>query len=280
METVIFLFIISIAMFLGSYAAGSLPLITSLSDYKIRMFNALGAGLFIGTSLMVVVPEGVETIYSSSTEKTHHSGIIGLSLIVGFSLMFLIDQVSSLHVSSNSNNTIEYAELSTLESNQQPEPESTIKPSMTPTIGLVVHAAADGIALGASVSDPQLSMVVFLAVMLHKAPASFALTSVLLANGLSHSSTRKHLILFALSAPLGAMLTYFTLYLFSSSFLSVEYWTGVLLVFSGGTFLYVAMHALQEATQHHQPNKKNQTTTWVILGGMIVPILLSVIDVD
>lgn len=42
----------------------------------------------------------------------------------------------------------------------------------TATIGLVVHAAADGIALGAAAttSHQDVEMIVFLAIMLHKAP--------------------------------------------------------------------------------------------------------------
>ncbi|KAK4521454.1 uncharacterized protein ATC70_012069 [Mucor velutinosus] len=357
-------------MLAGSYVAGSLPLTTKLSDRKIRILNALGAGLLIGTSLMVVIPEGVETIYSSratsslivgnSLPKSHYAKIpnlstldttnknwaaahgqeeaeeddtmykvvtkraptaeegkeekeegrehvaVGLSLIIGFALMFIIDQVSSLHMTAPNNNGIEYSELGavgggSLEHAEEaatnrstandesiyPDTHTTPvnQPSMTPTVGLVVHAAADGIALGASASHPQLSMVVFIAIMLHKAPASFALTSLLLAGGLSHATIRKHLLFFALAAPLGALFTYFALYFFSSSSASasnLEYWTGVLLVFSGGTFLYVAMHALQEASEskhHHgsgqQQQKADQSQLLIILAGMVIPIFLS-----
>jgi zinc transporter 9 len=45
-----------------------------------------------------------------------------------------------------------------------------------------VHAAADGIALGAaSLTDKaEIEFIIFLAIMLHKAPAAFGLTSFLL----------------------------------------------------------------------------------------------------
>ena len=45
--------------------------------------------------------------------------------------------------------------------------------SWTTTLGLVVHAAADGIAMGAAAATRQVDveMIVFLAIMLHKAPA-------------------------------------------------------------------------------------------------------------
>jgi zinc transporter 9 len=219
-------------------------------------------------------------------EGKEHTAI-GLSLLVGFALMFVIDQVSSLHLPNPIGNgtTVEYTELGTVGGGslerEEEHGEGQVRrvgtqPSIAPTVGLVVHAAADGIALGASATHPQLSLVVFVAIMLHKAPASFALTSVLLAAGMSYTTIRKHLLLFALAAPLGALLTYFALYFFSSGTTSVqnlEYWTGVLLVFSGGTFLYVAMHALQEVSRSHT-EKSDRTQLLIILAGMLIPALL------
>ena len=47
--------------------------------------------------------------------------------------------------------------------------------SWTATLGLVVHAAADGIALGAAATTNQtdVEMIVFLAIMLHKVGIGF-----------------------------------------------------------------------------------------------------------
>ncbi|CAO3650205.1 unnamed protein product [Cunninghamella blakesleeana] len=161
--------------------------------------------------------------------------------------------------------------------------------SMTPTIGLIVHAAADGIALGASATHPKLSMVVFFAIMLHKGPSAFALTTVLLAEGFSRLEVRKHLLLFSLAAPTGALTTYIFLAMTTSpdDHFSLEYWTGILLLFSGGTFLYVAMHALQELQQqsssssssyhhhHHHDEKLDRSSVICILIGMILPMILN-----
>eukprot|EP00116_Pleurobrachia_bachei_P018670 sb/3478932/ len=56
--------------------------------------------------------------------------------------------------------------------------------------GLVVHAAADGVALGAATltDKADVEFIIFLAIMLHKAPAAFGLTSFLLHEGQSHGS--------------------------------------------------------------------------------------------
>lgn len=199
---------------------------------------------------------------------------IGISLILGFILMYLIDtlpqhatspsqpqrfQISLNQFSFNRSPSVsnENAERPTTDNlaNAGSSPHgSGSRPSST-TVGLVIHAAADGIALGASStnSNSNLSLIIFVALMIHKAPAAFGLTSVLLKQGLSKRMARAHLIIFSLAAPVGAILTYAAVHLlgFSSDALSnstsTEFATGLLLLFSGGTFLYVAMHTMQES---------------------------------
>lgn len=349
----LWLLLLCITMLVGSFVAGCIPLSTKLSEAKLRYLTALGVGLLIGTALVVIIPEGIETLYSATKEAheqqhsaspspppashsasystpalehvqssldsalakrqaaehdDHSDGLIsehaaiGLALVIGFAVMFLVDQVSSLHMHSShktsGNGEYEYNELHTVPqpTNENDEPVHRIRSptarSMTPTIGLIVHAAADGIALGASASHPKLSMVVFLAIMLHKAPSAFALTTVLLAEGLSRISVRRHLLMFSLSAPSGAILTYLLLFVFSSSSTTASaassthlaYWTGILLVFSGGTFLYVAMHALQElqpastspSSALAHPEKMSRSQILTILAGMFLPVILNI----
>jgi zinc transporter 9 len=121
----------------------------------------------------------------------------------------------------------------------------------------VIHACADGIALGASStssgassSGRNLSFIIFIALMIHKAPAAFGLTTTLLKQGLSKRAARAHLIVFSLAAPAGALVTWAAASLLGYGGLpesmSAEFATGVLLLFSGGTFLYVAMHTMQD----------------------------------
>lgn len=114
--------------------------------------------------------------------------------------------------------------------------------SLATTVGLVIHAAADGIAMGASstTSNMKLGLIVFVAIMIHKAPAAFGLTSVLLRQGLSKRAARGHLIVFSLAAPVGALSTWLLITLLGGDHMEGEtgqWWTGMLLLFSGGTFL-------------------------------------------
>ncbi|GAC99581.1 potential ZIP metal ion transporter [Pseudozyma hubeiensis SY62] len=138
---------------------------------------------------------------------------------------------------------------------------STFGQALTTIVGLLIHAAADGIAMGASAQsgDETLTMVVFIAIMVHKAPAAFGLCAMLMSQRLSRTSIRKAVAIFALASPVGALVTYGLLALFFDSGLSAVHGAtadaqggidgksiGTALAFSGGTFLFVAFHAVLE----------------------------------
>lgn len=70
--------------------------------------------------------------------------------------------------------------------------------------------AVDGVALGAAMKEGNsaVGFIVFIAIMLHKAPSAFGLTSYLLHHGLSRESVLKRLVFFCFAAPVGTILTY------------------------------------------------------------------------
>lgn len=184
---------------------------------------------------------------------------VGLSIILGFILMYLIDNLPK-HMATSSQPRRFQINLTSLSFNRDASaPAETVEDgsdvhdearAASTTVGLVIHAAADGIALGASsTSNRSLSFIIFIALMVHKAPAAFGLTSVLLKQGLGKRAARAHLIIFSLAAPVGALVTWFAAHLLGFAASSnTEFVTGILLLFSGGTFLYVAMHSMQESS--------------------------------
>lgn len=249
------LVILCVVMLVGSYLAGSIPLVMKLSDEKLRLVTVLGAGLLVGTALTVIIPEGIRSLYMdikphdalapaskvtvetshtaahSHAEENDHSSKIGLSLVLGFVFMMLVDQISQRRTNTSKGSD----------------------KHLTATIGLVVHAAVDGIALGAAAttSHQDVEMIVFLAIMLHKAPASFGLVSFLLHEKIERHHIRKHLMIFCLAAPVLTLLTYFCIGQEQKETLNSLNATGVAMLFSAGTFLYVAtVHVLPELTQN------------------------------
>lgn len=309
----------------------------TLSQSQMRLISSIGVGILVGTSLIIIIPEGIETVSSAggSAGNSHQtsalyvrqsSGVqwaaspevpraivghvaevlprgvtrrqeqapgqpeepptiapsddsteyyegeggggggghlptfeIGLSLILGFVLMFLIDRLprhaterlssapATRHISldnlgagsaSGEDGGEDEGFLSSL------TPNARQSRSLATTTGLVIHAVADGIAMGASAtaSSPQLGLLVFVAIMIHKAPAAFGLTSVLLRQGLSKRAARGPLIVFSLAAPFGALGTFVLISLLGGGNMegaAGQRWTGLLLLFSAGTFLYV-----------------------------------------
>lgn len=237
------LVLLALVMLVGSYVAGSIPLNVSMSEDKLKKVTVFGAGLLVGTALAVIIPEGVRSLFSERTHPTVvtkdytaeppdnddlHS-VIGISLVLGFVFMLLVDQMSSRY--NDASNPVEK--------------------NVTATVGLVVHAAADGVALGAAAttSHTDVEFIVFLAIMLHKAPAAFGLVTFLMHAGLERNRIRKHLLIFSCAAPLLALLTYFGIGNESKQTLSDFNATGIAMLFSAGTFLYVAtVHVLPELT--------------------------------
>lgn len=316
-------------MAFASFLAGALPLSMTLSQSQLRLISSIGIGILVGTSLIVIIPEGVEAVATTNAaghkphdtrakiaarqsipslhlsrdldtieihdearaidvdgivrnalgarddvpppgEETlveppkpseeHHDDdfptfFIGLSLTLGFVLMFLIDRLPQ-HATDGfqrapATRHISLDNLGSSSVNGEDEGESFLD-SFTPsprqsrslatTTGLVIHAAADGIAMGASAttSDMKLGLIIFIAIMFHKAPAAFGLTSLLLRQGLTKRAARGHLIAFSLAAPVGALGTYVLISLLGGGNMegpSGQWWTGMLLLFSAGTFL-------------------------------------------
>ncbi|XP_044088240.1 zinc transporter ZIP9 [Lutra lutra] len=303
MDDFISISLLSLAMLVGCYVAGIVPLAVNFSEERLKLVTVLGAGLLCGTALAVIVPEGVHALYEDILAGKHHQvsetqnviasdkaaeipvahehehshdhtqlhAYIGVSLVLGFVFMLLVDQIGSSHVHST----------------DDPETARPSNSKITTTLGLVVHAAADGVALGAAASTSQTSvqLIVFVAIMLHKAPAAFGLVSFLMHAGLERNRIRKHLLVFALAAPVMSMVTYLGLSKSSKEALSEVNATGVAMLFSAGTFLYVAtVHVLPEVGGMGHSHKSDPTggrglsrlEVAALVLGCLIPLILSV----
>ncbi|KAJ3347993.1 hypothetical protein HDU83_001648 [Entophlyctis luteolus] len=231
---------------------------------------------------------------------------IGPSLVLGFMLMLLVDQIPGgghghSHNASDSRKNLptgglphhhghvhsaveEKEELTGNQGGINPSGDSgPILQTSSATIGLIVHAAADGIALGAALSSGEgnLGFVVFLAIILHKAPSAFGLTTHLLKTmspsrgGIStRARIRSQLFLFSIAAPVGTILTFGLIgQLGYGESTSITIYTGIALLFSAGTFLYAAtVHVLPEI--YLENGKLTSSQIGVLLLGSLLPYFL------
>jgi solute carrier family 39 (zinc transporter), member 9 len=191
-------------------------IITDIESHLERL-SALGTGLLLGVALGVIIPEyvpscfqpwaycsrnvirGIETIYAAHTDELP-TGRIALCLVIGFTLMLIIEQLISPHSHSqppidsfsfipNSTSDVEFdADMGDI--GLANPPDRRLDPPLTPNtleasadkerafvllLGLVIHGIADGLALGvahvagsSSGDTNTLSLVVFFALVLHK----------------------------------------------------------------------------------------------------------------
>ncbi|KNE59838.1 hypothetical protein AMAG_05292 [Allomyces macrogynus ATCC 38327] len=154
---------------------------------------------------------------------------------------------------------------------------------MAATIGMIIHSISDGVAMGAASATDQstLEMVVFIAILLHKGPSAFGLSTFLLRNGhLPRLRVRYHLLAFAAAAPLAAMTTFLALSQGSPAnpdlaAAHVAQWTGILLLFSAGSFIYVAtVHVLPEVMAHRARLSAGQVAAMLV--GMVIPLAIQI----
>lgn len=242
-------------------------LIPSQSDLNGEQFNRESEGTayvtrYEPTEDVDELQERKEDASNNDTDKKEHDeeegensphAWIGIALISGFILMYLIDKLPELaspkpprppyHISLDNLGSGLRRSSSPSRDGGMLNGGSSFRRShsFATTTGLVIHAAADGIALGASSSNTGLSFIIFLAIMVHKAPASFGLTSILLKQGLTSRAARAHLLVFSLAAPVGALATFLFVQVVGSGPSedeAISRWrTGILLLFSAGTFL-------------------------------------------
>lgn len=165
---------------------------------------------------------------------------------------------------------------------------------------LVVHAAADGLAVGASCAATAtatgpgaqaLAWSVAAAMALHKAPAAFGLSATLASAGWGQLRARRGLLFFSLSSPVAGLATFFALLIFgggrehaagSGSGLGVA----AALLFSGGTLVHAAaVHVLpsvaprlgfsSSSSNSSEEDETSARVRYALVAGAAAPLILS-----
>lgn len=265
---------VCVAMAVVTFVVGTLPLAFRLSRSALRKLELWGSGLLLGAALTVVIPEGVSNVYQGRQECRdgrpvqvsdgyHAKDVIAVCLLSGFLLMLAVDQYTTSADAESETNTPGYDDAHSLfwnprESSVWLPTRANLHDALQSTLGLLIHALADGVAMGASVgsADTSLRIVVVLAIMVHKAPASIGTCTLLMSRQLRRADIRWAVLAFSLATPVGALVTYALIQLVfrgtqGSTIQARD--IGAILSFSGGTFLYVAMHAVLGLTVHASP---------------------------
>jgi ZIP family zinc transporter/zinc and cadmium transporter len=203
---------LKLSLLLGTVAAladvaGGLVLVKAEGVQRyLRYFVALGAGFLMATALIEMTPESLKL-----------SPQLGPILIMaGYCVVHLLEHTISTHfhfgeethggeiVSKHTGNAV--------------------------MAGLSVHALFDGVAIGSGfVVSRWLGVLIFLAILLHKAPEGFTMASVMLASGRSRTMALYSAVALAAATLLGVLIIEL-----------VPSWLPYGLPISAGVALYVA----------------------------------------
>jgi zinc transporter 9 len=138
-------------------------------------------------------------------------------------------------------------------------------------IGLTIHAATDGLAIGAAAATGDLAagLLIVFAVVIHKFPEAFTLGVFSLNDHADERKVFRDVGIFAASTPVMIVLAYFLL-----SGLPSE-WIGLVMLFAGGTLLAVA--ALDTLPDVHDAETGSTDLLLVLagVGGMVVLLLVA-----
>ena len=207
--------------------------------------------MLLGTAFMLVIPEGVKAC-------VQHNGNVGLNLLTGFIVVYLLDKCVHALMNSSSNfakilndNSVEVNSVKDLLRHPKSALVSILKNNVV--FALFIHGISDGIALGTTSNNESLLFIVLIAIVIHKIPAVMSLTSLMISKQrLPEWEVLSNLFAFSLSTPLG----YVVVSAFNMNHSDTMDWVGgSLLLMSGGSLLYASFSTFVggDGHDHHMP---------------------------
>lgn len=228
------LIIYSVSIIIIAWIGGLIPFYFKHKMHLIHLFISFGAGVLLGASFLHMIPDSIKFI------GPH----VGIAALFGFLTLYLLEKFVMTHPCPAEH--CEYHKI-----------------GLSAFIGLSLHSLITGLALGAGIMVPNLGIIVFIAILFHKLPASLSLTSLFIKENYSTKKLFSYLTAFSVMVPLGAFITYF-MFEGTASHRTIGY----LIAFSAGTFLHVAADDLLPEV-HHQASDRI-TRLFVFLLGLVI----------
>jgi zinc transporter 9 len=298
--------LIAVAITVLSLLGGLAPRAFSdrLSSDQLENLTGIASGLLLASALLVVIPEGFHTAAVSEphAEHTDHEAehddhddvehddhddaeeafadedehdeahddegvefafdppILGLTVLAGFATMLILEgfgvghavhEEHHDHVAGHGHGHVHH-----------PSSMSVV------ALGLSVHALADGLAIGSAavVGDAGFSLLVALAVLLHRVPAAFSLGLFALHETSDGPKAFRGLLAFALATPIAMIITYLLLDEADNRLVALA------LLYSAGTFVYVA--TVDTLPAIHNPETGRRSVRNVLIGAASFTVLL------
>ncbi len=174
----------ALAIFSAAFFAGILPAQFDEKSTKTRFLaEALASGIFIGAALFHILPDAQKGF----SQLQVNYGVAILLCVIGFIMLVLIERTSI-----TLNNTTHHSKIT----------------GMLLAITLSIHSLIEGAALGINMTISG-AFVIFIAIIVHKSLACFALIMSLRRANFSKKRVMGMLLLFSLMTPAGIFLASF-----------------------------------------------------------------------
>ena len=235
-----------------------------LKEHQLEDITGIASGLLLASAVLVVVPEGFHVAAETATDDifSYEPAVLGATLLAGFVAMLLLEGFGIGHDVHEEHH--DHTEGHGHGHVHHPASTSSL------AIGLSVHAAADGLAIGAAAvaGETAFSVLVAVAVLIHRVPAAFSLGMFALHETRDPGRAVRGVVAFALATPLTMLISFIVLEGADEKLIALA------LLFSAGTFLYVATVDTLPAV--HNPETGRRSVRNVVIGATAFAILLLV----
>jgi zinc transporter ZupT len=201
------------------------PLFRKWSDRQLHLFIAFGAGTILGAIFLHLLPDALEM---------GSAGTVSAMVLTGFLGILLVERILLGHKGHSSGDS--YLQKHRLV-------------GITALVGLSAHSLSAGFSLGVGLIDPAIGLVIFLAIITHKATEAFSLSTILRLAQFSGTRTILLLLIYSFMTPAGALISLPFVRSLARIDLSIP--TGL----TAGTFLYVATLDLLPEAFHGNAQK-------------------------
>ena len=243
------------------------PILSKIKENQetLRRITGIASGILLASALLVVIPEGFELAtgeHEEDGEEEEGVGnlLIGGAVLAGF-LMMLILEGSGIGHAVHEEHHDHHDEHGHEHVHHRNSPWIIV-------LGLSLHSAADGLAIGSAAagSTEAVTALVALAVLIHKVPAAFSLGVFSMHERENRNDSVRDIVMFSLATPVMILVSFYTLQGMD------EHLIALVMLFAAGTFLYVA--TVDTLPDIHNPETGRAALRNVLIGVVAIILVL------
>ncbi|MEC7686649.1 MAG: ZIP family metal transporter, partial [Candidatus Thermoplasmatota archaeon] len=201
-----------------------------------------------------------EEVHGDEEEEGLENLIIGAAILAGFIMMLILEGSGMGHAVHEEHHD-----------HHDEHGHEHVHHGTAPwllVLGLSLHSAADGLAIGSAAagSSEAVTALVAMAVLIHKVPAAFSLGVFSMHERESRDDSIKDVALFALATPVMIIVSFYALEGLD------EHLIALAMLFAAGTFLYVA--TVDTLPDIHNPETGREALKNVAIGVLLMVLVL------